>query len=64
LYTVQGTRPDASLGQNKPFKDLALGLASRGIAVLSYDKRTYLYGPEVVDAIETLRLRMRRWTMP
>jgi len=47
---------DASLGQNKPFKDLALGLASRGIAVLSYDKRTYLYGPEVVDAIETFTL--------
>jgi len=31
---------DESLGPNKPFKDLAWGLASRGIAVLRYDKRT------------------------
>lgn len=31
---------DLSLGANKPYKDLAWGLASRGIAVLRYDKRT------------------------
>lgn len=30
---------DAGIGPIKPFKDIALGLASRGIAVLRYDKR-------------------------
>jgi len=32
---------DATVGPNEPFKDLAWGLASRGVAVLRYDKRTY-----------------------
>lgn len=33
---------------NKPFKDLAWGLASKGIAVLRYEKRTKQYGNEFV----------------
>ncbi|MNO52916.1 Primary amine oxidase precursor [compost metagenome] len=32
---------DASIGGGKPFRDLAVGLASQGIAVLRYDKITY-----------------------
>jgi uncharacterized protein len=32
---------DETSGPNKPLKDLAWGLASRGIAVLRYDKMTY-----------------------
>ena len=32
---------DQTVGPNKTFKDIAWGLASRGIAVLRYDKRTY-----------------------
>jgi len=39
---------DESLGPNKPFRDLAWGLASRGIAVLRYDKRSKVYGPKIV----------------
>jgi uncharacterized protein len=35
---------DETIGPNKPFKDLAWGLASRGIAVLRYTKRTQKYG--------------------
>jgi pimeloyl-ACP methyl ester carboxylesterase len=31
---------DETIGPNKPFRDLAWGLASRGIAVLRYEKRT------------------------
>ncbi|HEX9107802.1 MAG TPA: alpha/beta fold hydrolase, partial [Longimicrobiales bacterium] len=31
-------------GPNRPFRDLAGGLASRGVAVLRYDKRTRLHG--------------------
>jgi hypothetical protein len=40
---VHGSGPadrDETVGPNKPFKDLAWGLATEGIAVLRYDKRT------------------------
>jgi dienelactone hydrolase len=46
VVLVHGSGPgdrDATVGQIKPFKDLALGLASRGIAVLRYDKRTRVH---------------------
>jgi dienelactone hydrolase len=36
------------VGANKPFKDLALGLATKGVAVLRYDKRTRVYGSRMV----------------
>ena len=47
LVLVAGSGPndrDETIGPNKPFKDLAAGLASRGIAVLRYDKRTKVHG--------------------
>ena len=34
---------DATSGANKPLKDLAWGLASRGVAVLRFDKVTYTH---------------------
>jgi dienelactone hydrolase len=40
---VHGSGPvdrDGTYGSNKPYKELAWGLASRGVAVLRYDKRT------------------------
>jgi dienelactone hydrolase len=43
VVLVHGSGPndrDESIGPNRPFRDLAEGLASRGIAVLRYDKRT------------------------
>jgi dienelactone hydrolase len=43
IVLVHGSGPndrDESIGPNKPFRDLAQGLASRGIAVLRYEKRT------------------------
>ena len=43
---VHGSGPndrDETVGPNKPFKDIAGGLASKGIAVLRYDKRTKVY---------------------
>jgi uncharacterized protein len=46
LVLVHGSGPhdrDESIGPNKPFRDLAWGLASRGIAVLRYEKRTRHY---------------------
>jgi uncharacterized protein len=48
---VHGSGPndqDESYGPNKMFKDLALGLASRGIAVLRYTKRTRQYAAQVM----------------
>ncbi|PSQ56903.1 hypothetical protein BRD18_08230 [Halobacteriales archaeon SW_7_71_33] len=44
VVLVHGTGPqdrDLTVGPNKPFRDLAWGLASRGVAVLRYDKRTF-----------------------
>lgn len=46
VVLVHGSGPqdmDESVGSNKPFMDLAHGLASRGILVLRYAKRTKLY---------------------
>ena len=43
IVLVHGSGPsdrDSSVSMNKPFRDLALGLASRGVAVLRYEKRT------------------------
>lgn len=34
---------DETIGPNHPFRDIALGLARRGVASLRYDKRTYAY---------------------
>jgi uncharacterized protein len=46
VVLVHGSGPndrDETIAANKPFKDLAVGLASRGVAVLRYDKRTFNY---------------------
>ncbi len=51
LVLVHGSGPnsrDEELGPNKPFKDIAWGLASRGIAVLRYDKRSKVYGAKIL----------------
>jgi hypothetical protein len=50
VVLVQGSGPhdeDETIGPNKPFKDLAWGLASRGIAVLRYEKRTHKYAAQL-----------------
>ena len=46
VILVHGSGPedrDETIGPNRPFRDLAWGLASRGIAVLRYDKRTKVH---------------------
>ena len=53
VVLVHGSGPndrDESVGAVKPFRDLALALPQRGIAVLRYDKRTYVYGKEIASA--------------
>jgi hypothetical protein len=55
LVLVHGSGPndrDESLGPNKPFKDLAWGLASQNIAVFRYDKRTKVHGQKIVADME------------
>lgn len=57
---------DETIGPNKPFRDLARGLADRGVATLRYDKRTVvikdpalastLRDEYVVDALEALKV--------
>ena len=47
VVLVHGSGPqdaDETIGANKPFADLAYGLASKGVAVLRYVKRTKQYG--------------------
>jgi uncharacterized protein len=41
---------DQTFGSNKPLKDLAWGLATRGVAVLRFDKVTYAHPFEVSQA--------------
>jgi dienelactone hydrolase len=46
VLLVHGSGPqdrDETIPPNKPFRDLAWGLASQGIAVLRYEKRTKVY---------------------
>lgn len=50
VILVHGSGPsdrDETIGMNKPFRDLADGLAEKGIAVYRYEKRTYVYAQEM-----------------
>ncbi len=59
VVLVHGSGPhdrDETIGPNKPFRDLAEGLASRGIAVLRYEKRTKLHGAKMAP-VKTLTVK-------
>jgi len=59
VVLVHGSGPndrDESIGPNKPFKDIAWGLASKGIVVLRYEKRTKQY-PEEFAAIQNFTVQ-------
>lgn len=55
---------DETIFRNKPFRDIAEGLAAKGIATLRYDKRTFVYRQPVttmddetiLDALSAIRL--------
>lgn len=50
VVLVHGSGPndrDETLYENKPFRDIAHGLASQGIAVYRYDKRTNVFSEKV-----------------
>ena len=42
------TNMDEKIFANAPFRDMAEGLAARGIASVRYDKRTFVYGRKLV----------------
>lgn len=59
VVLVHGSGPndrDETFGPNKPFRDLAWGLASNGVAVLRYDKRTKVY-PQKMVALQGLTVK-------
>jgi dienelactone hydrolase len=60
LILVHGSGPhdrDETIGPNKPFKDIAWGLASRGIAVFRYEKRTHRYPSKSAANKESFTVR-------
>lgn len=57
---VHGSGPhdrDETIPPNKPFKDLAWGLASHGIAVLRYDKRTFAQKEKMAEVAEKITIK-------
>jgi dienelactone hydrolase len=57
VVLVHGSGPndrDETIGPNKPFRDLAQGLTSRGIAVLRYNKRTKEYSAQLASIKDSI----------
>jgi hypothetical protein len=55
IVLLTGSGPldrDETVGRNKPLKDLAWGLATRGVAVLRFDKVTYARRAELADVTD------------
>ena len=58
VVLVHGSGPndrDETVGPNRPFRDIAHGLAARGVAVLRYDKRTRVYPMSFANRAFTVR---------
>ena len=59
VVLVHGSGPhdrDQTIGPNKIFRDLAEGLASKGVAVLRYEKRTKVHGAKLIE-VKTITVR-------
>lgn len=60
IILVHGSGPndrDETIGPNKPFRDLAMGLASRGIAVMRYEKRTHELAAEMIGMRDSITVK-------
>lgn len=60
VVLVHGSGPqdrDETIGPNKPFRDLAWGLASRGVAVLRYEKRTKAHPQKCAALADTFTVK-------
>jgi uncharacterized protein len=56
VVMIQGSGPqdrDETVGPNKPFRDIAWGLAERGVATLRYDKRTRAFPKSYKGSLES-----------
>ncbi len=59
VVLLSGSGPndmDETLGPNKPFKDIAWGLSSMGIATLRFNKRTRQYSQKLIDSVGVITL--------
>ena len=57
IVLVHGSGPNdrnETIGPNRPFQDLAWGLASQCIGVLRYEKRTKEHGQKIAGMLDTL----------
>lgn len=66
LVLVQGSGPsdmDESIGANAPLRDLARGLAARGIASLRYDKRSFTWGAQMAQEEGFARITVEEETV-
>jgi hypothetical protein len=60
LVLIHGSGPqdrDETMGPNKPFRDLAWGLASRGIATLRFEKRTLAHRQKMASLHESITVK-------
>jgi len=60
VVLVAGSGPqdrDETIGPNAPLRDLAWGLASSGIAVLRYDKRTKVHAADMAADVANVTVR-------
>ncbi len=66
VVLVHGSGPsdrDETIGGTKLFRDLAAYLAQQGVAVLRYDKRTYVYGKEIAASEDYAKLTAEEETI-
>ncbi len=60
VVLVHGSGPndrDETIGPNKPFRDIAWGLAAEGIGVLRYDKRTNVHMERMQSMMEEITVK-------
>jgi len=60
VVLIHGSGPqdrDETIGPNKPFRDLAWGLASRGIAVLRFEKRTIVHRQKLLAMKDSVTVK-------
>lgn len=54
---------DETIMANKPFRDVSEYLVSRGIAVLRYDKRTFVYGKQIPKEADYSKITVEQETI-
>ena len=63
IHGSGATDRDEAVGGIRPFRDIAEGLASRGVAALRYDKRTKAYPPDQFPQLYPRSFTVREETM-